>query len=347
MTLTDDRPAQRRVTPTARIVLPADAPRDQWLDLRRRGIGSSDIPNILNVGHTSPLHVYYDKTGRLPGDEDAGEPALWGSLLEDTIAREWARRNKSAIRRVGLVAHVDEPWRMCTLDRRVTVCPLPERGTEKCALEVKNRNAFTAGRWKRGLPDDVLTQVLWQIAVTGYDHLHVAVLIGSCDFRQFTVRPTDHPQLIADISTAASRLWHEHVLVGVAPHPTGDEPADAMIELWDALHPTRDGLVSVDRTPEAWGDLGDYVQASADKGAADKRLKSAKAKLYFHLGDRQMALLGGHELFSLGYVTKPQVNVARLREKYPDAFEDCKTSDGYDQIRIPANVRKEHTECPL
>lgn len=77
----------RRVTPTGVRVLPADADRDTWLAARRTGIGSSDVAAILGVAdQRTALHVWHDKRGELV--DDAGEPALWGRLLEDPVARE-------------------------------------------------------------------------------------------------------------------------------------------------------------------------------------------------------------------------------------------------------------------
>ena len=123
--------AGRRVTPTGRLILPADADRADWLTARRAGIGSSDIAAILGISrYGNALSVYHDKTGGLPLESDDSEPALWGRLNEETVAREWARRNRSWVRRVGLVQNIDRPWQMCTLDRRVLECPLAD-GREK------------------------------------------------------------------------------------------------------------------------------------------------------------------------------------------------------------------------
>ena len=41
--------AGRRVTPTGRLILPADADRAHWLTARRSGLGSSDVAAILGI----------------------------------------------------------------------------------------------------------------------------------------------------------------------------------------------------------------------------------------------------------------------------------------------------------
>ena len=178
-----------RVTPTGILVLEHSAPRSVRLDKRREGIGSSDLPAVMQLsGYRSPQHVYYDKRGEIPhdDDEDMGDPARYGVLFEEPLAFDWARRNRTVVESVGIVAHRDEPWQMCSLDRLCAECPLDRDKHSLCALEVKCRNAFVAKLWRQGPPDDVLAQVLWQILVTGLDHIHVVCLIGGNDYRQYT-----------------------------------------------------------------------------------------------------------------------------------------------------------------
>lgn len=330
----------RRVTPTAHLVLPADASREQWLQARRRGLGSSDIAAVLGLSrHGTARHVYYDKLGRLPLEDDAGEPALWGTLHEETVAREWARRNHTVVRRVGLVANVDRPWAMCTLDRRCTECPLAHDVRESCAVEVKTRDKMLAGQWRRGTPDDVLAQVLWQIIVTGYGHLHVAVLIGGNDYRQFVVRRRDYEDVIADILTAADRLWNEHVLRGVPPELTGDEPADALIDLYGSLYPQRDGVIRLDDEPDVFDDLRDYEEYRLAEADARKRKNAAKARLLARLKGAEVAVLDSDLAYSYEVSLRRTPDLERLAEGYPEAYEECVVDKPSRRLNIGPTYR--------
>lgn len=309
----------RRVTPTAVRVLPADTDRDTWLARRREGIGSSDVAAILGVtDHRTPLHVYHDKRGELI--DDAGEPALWGTLLEDPVAREWARRNRSVIQRVGLIAHEDEPWRMATLDRRVAECPLNRDTREACALEVKCRNAFVAHRWRTDVPDDVLAQVVWQMSVTGFDHMHVAVLIGGNDYRQKVVRRD--PDLEAYIVGEVRRFRDEHLLPGVPP-PWDPDQAEAVIELDKLRHGQRSGSVEVDL--DTVGEVMEYASASAAKSAAELRMKAAKAHMALAADGREAATFAGEEAYHYRLGSRRDVDYDRLAEQFPDAYDACVT----------------------
>ncbi|MFI6814464.1 YqaJ viral recombinase family protein [Nonomuraea sp. NPDC050328] len=326
--------APRRITPTAYLVLPASADRADWLAARRNGIGSSDVADALGVGYKTAQHVYYDKRGDLPTDDDAGEPALWGNLHEETVAREWARRNRSVVRRVGIVAHQDAPHRMCTLDRRVTECPLSPDVHERCALEVKTRNAFVAGKWRREVPDDVLAQVLWQIAVTGYDHIHVACLIGGNDYRQYVIRRDGNEALIADIVAVCDRLWAD-IKAGRVPDSTGDP--DRLVELYEQLNPNRDGVAALDGT-DAYEQLLEYESGRLEEKAGKKRKDTAKARLVELLGDAEMGAFGNEYAYGYKASSRASVNLARLAEEFPDAYAACVS----DTVSRRIDIAKSH-----
>lgn len=324
--------AGRRVTPTGRLILPATADRADWLTARRSGIGSSDVPAILGlVDMKPPLTVYYDKTGH--DVDDAGEAAYWGTVNEEPVARTWAMRNRSVIRRIGLVAHVDHPHWMTTLDRRVTECPLSEDEQAPCALEVKTRSAFKSAQWHAGAPDDVLAQMLWQIIVNGYEHMHYAVLIGGNEYHQGTVRADQYTDVMADITTAVDRFWTEHVQAQVPPEPTGN--GDALVKMFRRLHPTRSGSVDVDRNDDAIDALADYNRHQRAESAAKKAKGQAKARMVAALGDAQEALIGGERAYALEPSNAaPKVDLEQLAERWPDAYAACVAPNPTERIDI-------------
>ncbi|MET7949254.1 lambda-exonuclease family protein [Micromonospora sp. NPDC005324] len=324
--------AARRVTPTAVRLLPADAPRDTWLTARRNGIGSSDVAAILGVAdHNTAVHVYRDKRGDLV--DDAGEAALWGNLLEEPVAREWARRQRSVIQRVGLVAHVDQPWRMATLDRRVAECPMNREVRTACALEVKCRSAFKASRWRSDIPDDVLAQCTWQMAVTGYDHIHVAVLLGGNELKM-TVAHRDEA-MERYVLREVDRFRTEHLLAGVEPDWDLNRAA-ALIEMDALMHPDRVGEISLDEV----GEVMEYAELSARKGAADRALKRTRATLARLAAGARSVKFGDQLAYTFDPVTKRTTDLDRLREQWPQAYADCVTEKTHHQIRISPEFRR-------
>lgn len=333
--------AGRRVTPTGRLILPADADREIWLNARRNGIGSSDIAAILGISrYGNALSVWHDKTGGLPLDGDDSEPALWGRAFEETVAREWARRNRSVVRRVGLVANTDRPWQMCTLDRRVLKCPLADED-EKCAVEIKCRDKMKASQFRAGVADDVLVQTLWQADVCGFDHVHAAVLIGGNDYRQYVIRVADHAQVVADLRAAGERAWQQ-ITDRRAPVLAHDADPDVLLDLYGRLHPDRAGVVDITRDVDTQDAVGDYLDAHNDLVAAEKRKKAAKARILAGLAGAEAATVLDRMFVSLDERSKEWTDTKRLAERWPDAYADCVEDRTHRQITIPRSVREEH-----
>ncbi|MBM0275135.1 YqaJ viral recombinase family nuclease [Micromonospora tarensis] len=324
--------AARRVTPTAVRLLPADADRDTWLTARRNGIGSSDVAAILGVAdHRTAVHVYHDKRGQLV--DDAGEAALWGTLLEEPVAREWARRQRSVIQRVGLVAHVDAPWRMATLDRQVLECPMDRSVKTRCALEVKCRSAYKASRWRSDMPDDVLAQCTWQMAVTGYDHIHVAVLLGGNELKMTVAHRDDAMERY--VLREVDQFRTGHLLAGVEPAWDLNRAA-ALIEMDALMHPDRVGEISLDEV----GEVMEYAELSARKGAADRALKRVRATLARLAAGNRTVTFGGELAYTFDPVTKRTPDLDRLREQWPQAYADCVVEKTHYQIRISPEFRR-------
>ncbi|MEU8264438.1 lambda-exonuclease family protein [Micromonospora sp. NPDC048999] len=332
MTQSTTNAAARRVTPTAVRLLPADADRDEWLTRRRDGIGSSDVAAILGVAdkHTA-VHVYHDKRGDLV--DDAGEAALWGRLLEEPVAREWARRQKSVIQRVGLVAHVDEPWQMATLDRQVLECPMDRSVKTRCALEVKCRSAYKANRWRSDIPDDVLAQATWQMRVTGYDHIHVAVLLGGNEMKLTTVERDERMERY--VLREVTRFREENLLAGVEPAWDLDKAA-ALIEMDALMHPTRVGEIDLDGI----GEVMEYAERSARKGAAERALKQSRAALARLAQGAQTVKFADELAYEFTPVDKRTADLDRLKERWPEAYADCVAEKTHFQIRLSPEFRR-------
>jgi len=322
----------RRVTPTAVRVLPADADRDTWLAARREGIGSSDVAAILGTAdRNTAVHVYREKRGQLV--DDAGEAAFWGTVFEEPVAREWARRQRSVIQRVGLVAHVDEPWRMATLDRRVLECPMDRTVRTACALEVKCRSAFKAHRWRADVPDDVLAQTVWQMAVTGYDHIHVAVLLGGNELK-LTVVERDE-RLEAFVLGEVRRFRDEHLLAGV--EPAWDlSKAQSLIDMDSLMHPDRVGEIGIADV----GEVIEYAKRSAAKGAAERALKESSATLRRLAAGARTVKFADELAYEYGDVTKKYCDFDQLKARWPEAYAAVVTEKTHQQIRIAGDFRQ-------
>lgn len=292
---------------------------EPWYAARRAGIGASDIPAILGLSkYRTALEVYHDKRGDLPPDP-GHESARWGTLLEDTIAQEWAQRHDTTVERVPTLAHPQHPWRMASLDRLVTICPDAPGGDERiCELEVKTRAAWKGQQWNDDVPDDVLAQVQWQLHVSGLDHAHVACLVGGQRLVEHRVEPE---QPLTDwIIDQAETLW-QHVLDGTPP-PV--DPSAALTDFLNRLFTDREGAVELD--PADVSRLrGQYQDAHVRERVAKADKDDARNALVALLGPADTVTVAGMVAATYKPTMRVTTDLARLKAEHPDAYAACVT----------------------
>lgn len=303
-----------KVTPTGVLAAPSGVPEAEWLKLRQTGIGGSDIGALVGLSrYTSPYELYLDKRGELPDlprSEGLARAARWGHLHETALAGEFAQRHDLKVRRMGLIRHESEPWRLANLDRQVLGCP-----DGPCLLECKTRSAYKASEWgesgdPEGVPDTEALQTHWYMSVTGYGHAHVAVLINGNDDRYYRLeRDTD---VEGDVLAMARSFW-QRVQDGNPPPVDGSE---AVSELFAHLWAGREGaekVIPADAIEPLKAKLG-TIKAEISRLEAEEA--SAKNQLAFMLGDAEAAVWDGQTL-----VTRKQngtFSAKRFEQAHPE-----------------------------
>lgn len=319
----------RRITPTGVLVTTAEPEMPEWFAARREGITGTDLPKILGLSkYGNALSVWLDKRGEL--DDDAGEAAAWGQILEDAVAQEWARRNEVTVSNVGVIRHTAQPWRRVSLDRVVNECP---DGDGPCALEVKTRSAFVAARWRDGIPDDVLAQTAWGLSVTGLRHHHVACLLGGQ--RLASYRVDRDPKLEAYLLDAARPVW-QAVKEGVPPE-THPDSEGVLLDLLDSLYSKRAG--ERDLNPEKARTWLDQYAEGNELEKRGKALKTqAKTALVQMVDDGDAGVIDGRVAFTYRAPapadTLTAANLRALRESSPEVY-DALRADGYVTVTSP------------
>lgn len=334
------------ITPTGRLVLESDhLGGEEWLQARRwrhpvdvlgdrldRGdrtdhewhrhgyrIGSSDVPSILDLeGVDTPAHVYRAKVYDVRPEPN--EAMNWGHVLEEPIALEWCRRNHAVIDEIGLVAKDGAAWHQSTIDRRVRECPVYRREGigEECLLEVKNVGFASASRWHAEIPDRIYAQILHQLYVTGYGHAHYACLVGGNTMKQGIVYADREAEVMAYVVAEVEQFRTRYLLAGIEPEWDVTSKPEKMIALDEATHPDRVGTLDI----EGIGEVMAYAEASAAASVAEKERKAAAARLRQLADGREFITFADRPAFRLGESTRTRVDVDKLKEKYPDAYDD-------------------------
>lgn len=67
--------------------------RMEWLELRRKGIGGSDVSIIAGINKfKSVFQLWLEKTGHVELEETDSEYAYFGTILEPLVKKEFMRR---------------------------------------------------------------------------------------------------------------------------------------------------------------------------------------------------------------------------------------------------------------
>jgi len=215
--------------PALKLVKTNTLSRDEWLTVRKGGIGSSDAGAAVGLNpYQSPLELWLVKTGRDGGlpkvdPNDETNPMYWGALLEPIVAAHYTKRSGNRVRRINAVLQhpdQDKAWMLANIDREIV------GAADVQILECKTAGEFGARLWRDGVPDYVVCQVQHQLAVTGKAAADVCVLICGQEIRIYRIERDD--VLINRLIELERQFWR-YVEMDVPPPADGSDSADVAL----------------------------------------------------------------------------------------------------------------------
>jgi len=259
--------------------------RPPWLEVRRAGIGSSDIAAILGIAGAwgTPVTVWQSKL--TPGFETPDNPLMAaGRRLEQPIA-EWFSGE------TGIETFNPHPITIYRSKHLPIAQASPDRLTMDATawVEIKNAHEAKLKDWAMGPPPHYAAQCQWELAVSGLAICYLVVLIGGHDFRYYIIE-ADMTQQRA-MFDAAERFW-EHVVDGTVPEvDESDMTRRALMAHFSAPLP---------KSAIEGGE--DLRMALLEYRDADERAKLLRAELVgvseelTLAKNRALALIGNHEV---------------------------------------------------
>jgi putative phage-type endonuclease len=301
--------------PTARVLLPAGAPTEDWHAVRRTGVGGSDVSAILGLDtHGGALRVWQDKVG-IPRATDSRleRSARRGHRLEGLTAEFFSEESGLLILDApGTLQHLDHPHWLANPDR-ITLWPDDARAADPGILECKSRTwrSARAEGWRGDeAPDGPALQAHWYLTVTGYQHAHVAGLIDDELVWWQLWRDDELCQLLAD---AVDRFWTDHVLTGIPPAADGSQAtAELLARLWTARE---EATVEVDPV-EAMLLNQRRRELKERQAALETDLTEVENRMRQLAGDAEVATVGGKPVFT--WRQNGQFAHRRFREAEPE-----------------------------
>ena len=305
--------------PALRLIKTVDLPHDDWLDVRKRGIGSSDAAAAVGLNpYLSPLELWMIKTGRDAGlpkldPNDEESPAYWGHILEPIVAAHYTKSTGNRVRKVNAVLQHPDPdksWMLANIDREVIGVG------DVQILECKTAGINGARFWKEGVPEYAQLQVHHQLAVTGKDAADVAVLLGGQHLEIHRIVRDEG--LIRNLVRLEREFWH-YVETDTPPPADGSESADRALR---CLYPSDSGQtidLSDDRVLSAT--FTDLVALRARIAEAEKEEAKLKQRLQEAMGTASGAIFETGEVRWKKSKESVVLDVAQLLKDQPDLIE--------------------------
>lgn len=196
--------------PDAKLILRADAPLEEWLEVRRQGIGGSEVSALVGLNRwDSAYDVWAKKLGYAPATE-SNHAMRMGHLLEPVVRTLFVEDTGIKVRQAGLMRSKQYPFMQCTVDGLT-----PDGGL----FEAKSSTGWLRVEWEDDqVPDHAELQVQHNMAVTGRSHAWVSGLLDGREF--FTRRVERDENLIAQLIDIEQRFWESNILGDTAPDVT-------------------------------------------------------------------------------------------------------------------------------
>lgn len=268
----------------ARVIDPVPPGSDEWLGY----MSASKVAAIVGLSsYESRFSLWQLMSGNVAPEPQTAIQSR-GHYLEPAVAAWFADQHPEYEVLPGATwTRDDYPWMLASPDR--VLCNATTRtGRVEALLEVKT--AADDSEWgtpgTNEIPASYRPQVVWQMAVTGARLVFAAVLTSRLEFREYVVEWDDEVAADAAYLIEQADEFMDSLVFGEVPDL---DEHHATYEAVKRLHPDIDGE-DVD-IPAALA--VEYVDATAEKKAAERRAKGATTAVADAMGSAKRARCAG------------------------------------------------------
>ena len=285
------------------------ADHNEWLRLRKTGIGGSDAGAICGVNpFSSAMKVFKDKTSEETEEQD-NEAIRIGHDLEDYVAQRFTEATGLKVRKSNFMYRSKEhPFMIADVDRLVV--------GEDAGLECKTASAYNADKWADGdIPLHYVMQCYHYMAVTGKKVWYIAAVILG---REFTYRRLEwDDELIERLISIENNFWNNHVLKGIIPPPDGSKVCDEVIQQY--FHTARKAsaikLVGFDEKLRRREEILGFISELQEEQ------KQIEQEVKLFMQDNELA---SSEYFRVSWknIDSTKLDTKRIKEEMPELYTD-------------------------
>lgn len=198
-------------------------PHEEWLKMRKQGIGGSDAGAICGINpYVSVMDTYLDKVqDNAEKDMYDNEAMKQGRDLEEYVAKRFMEETGLKVRKSNVMyVHPKYPFMIADVDRLIV--------GKNIGLECKTASPYSADKWKDGkVPAHYLAQCYHYMAVLDAEAWYIAVVIYGREFKYIKLERDE--EIIESLINIEENFWNQHVVPRIMPEPDGSEAAEKFI----------------------------------------------------------------------------------------------------------------------
>ncbi|HEY4598212.1 YqaJ viral recombinase family protein, partial [Corynebacterium sp.] len=281
--------------PDSKLILAADAPREEWLAARATGIGGSDAAALTGdspYDDGTPWFVYQSKIDPTFGEENANRAMDRGRRMEPIVCELFEEETGLKTRRQGLHQSKANPVLLASVDRLTN---------DDGGLETKTSTTWTERTW----PEDGSCPPLYErqadhyLMVTGRTHWWVAALIiDTWQLRTWCIERNE--ERLEYLATVEDEFWKTYVGPRVEPELDWDRITNSEIE---ARFPrVTEDVLDIDPDADEAGVLFELYQRreklAAEKKTVTGEYERVQTQLKAFAAGYGEIRVGGHTVFT-------------------------------------------------
>ena len=280
-----------------------NATREEWLKVRKLGLGGSDMSAVLGVNQwRSPLDVWLDKTSDTVTEQES-EPMYWGTILEDIVAQEFSKRTGYKVRNNNFTLRSEQyPYLLANIDREIV-------GLD-AGLECKTANAFKAEEWQGdNVPDAYYIQCQHYMAVTGKASWWIACLVGGNTFYYKEIKRND--EVIRAIIDTGREFWH---LVETKTMPAPDD-SEALKKIY-----RQSNGKAIELSAQYNNVIVDYLKIKEQLTELETQKRGIENLLKDALGENEKGSCGEHVVSWKSSKPRETFDSKKFKSDHPDLY---------------------------
>ena len=180
---------------------------EAWLANRVHDLTSSDVPCLFGVGYQSYDELLEHKRTKILPNILSNERMEWGVALQDSIAREFARKHNWRIAKKSEYIRIPSLRLGSSFDWEIE--DTDENRKTNGLLEIKNVSLDAYKKWITGfeiqMSPYIEIQVQHQLLVSGLTWCNVGALIAGCEGK--VIQRTPNKKIQDAILIKSAEFW--------------------------------------------------------------------------------------------------------------------------------------------